>query len=177
MKTALAAACVMLAACNPQPNQNRGAATPIPSSTAMPPLTVTGHGAGKRPAVFFGQSGNRKLYQIEAQSYSSRSAQSTAQATFKEPTVTFYDKDGTKMTARAPVATLVGDTVTLSGGVRAATDSGLTLTCDRLAYDKSSGMLHGFGHVRITGMQGGQRQVLTGNAFTSDVRLTHMVMR
>jgi hypothetical protein len=38
-------------------------------------------------------------------------------------------------------------------------------------------MLHGTGGVRITGVQGGQQQVLTGNAFTSNVKLTQMTMR
>jgi len=61
--------------------------------------------------------------------------------------------------------------------VHAKTSTGLNLTCDRLTYDQHTGLLHGEGHVQITGMQGGQQQVLTGNSFTSDIKLTQMVMK
>jgi LPS export ABC transporter protein LptC len=173
------AAALLLAACNPQP-QHAARATSTPSATAsgMPALKITGQGTAKHPVVITGQSGNRKLYQLVTHSYSSRSAQNIAQGTFQQPTVTFYDKDGTKLTAQAPTASLQGGKqVVLSGGVHAKTSTGLTLTCDRLTYDQNSGMLHGEGNVRVTGMQGGQQQMLTGNSFTSDVKLTQMVMK
>ena len=180
MKRIWCAAALVLSACNPQPKHiTQNAATPSPSPSGMPALKITGQGTAKHPAVFTGQSGNRKVYQLVTRSWSSRSAQSIAQGTFKEPTVTFYDKDGTKMTAKAPVASLQGNgkEVILSGGVHAKTNTGLDLACDRLTYDQSTALLHGDGHVRITGMQGGQQQELTGNSFTSDIKLTQMVMK
>jgi LPS export ABC transporter protein LptC len=177
MKRVWLCAALALAACNPQP-QHTLQATPSPSPTGVPALKITGQGTSKHPITVTQTSGKRKLYQLVTHSYTSRSAQSIAQGTFQRPTVTFYDKDGTKMTAKAPVATLQGGKqVILSGGVHATTSTGLNLTCDRLTYDQNSGMLHGEGHVRITGMQGGQQQMLTGNSFTSDVKLTQMVMK
>jgi LPS export ABC transporter protein LptC len=174
----LSATLIALAACNPQPAHVTNA-TPSPTASGMPALTITGHGTQKQPVRIVQQSGNRKVYQLVTRSYTSRSAQTIAQATFQEPTVTFYDKDGTKLTAQAPKASLQqgGKQVLLYGGVHATTSTGLNLTCDRLTYDQKSGLLHGQGNVRITGMQGGQQQVLTGNSFTSDVKLTQMVMQ
>lgn len=173
------AAALALAACNPQPQHQNGASTPTPAPTGMPPITITGHGAKGAPVSITETSGNRKLYKLVAKSVTSHSAQhAISEGTFKEPTVTFYDKDGTKMTATAPKASLAGGKeVTLTGGVHATTSTGLTLTCDTLTYNQSTAMLHGQGNVRITGMQGGQQQVLTGNTFTSDVKLTQMVIK
>jgi LPS export ABC transporter protein LptC len=170
-------AALALAACNPQPQH--AAATPSPTPTGLPPLTITGHGSKGKPVSITVTSGNRVLYKLVAKSVTSHSAQqSISQGTFQEPKVTFYDKDGTTMTATAPHgSTPNGKEVTLTGGVHAKTSTGLTLTCDRLTYNQSTAMLHGEGHVHITGMQGGQQQELTGNTFTSDVKLTQMVIR
>lgn len=176
----LAVAAALLAACNPQPRQEQRAAvaTATPAS-GLPPLKVTGHGKAGVPARFSEQSGNRKLYEGTARSYVSHSAQNMAQATFQEATVTFYDKDGTSLTATAPQAAVDDRTnqVTLSGGVHARTSSGATLTCDRLSYDRTTSLVTGSGNVRMTAFQNGQREVLTGNTFTSDIKLTRMVMK
>jgi hypothetical protein len=176
----LAVAAALLAACNPQPQhaQRAAVATATPAS-GLPPLKITGHGKAGAPARFSEQSGNRKLYEGTARSYVSHSAQNMAQATFQEATVTFYDKDGTSLTATAPQAAVDDRTnqVTLSGGVHARTSSGATLTCDRLSYDRSTSLVTGSGDVRMTAFQGGQREVLTGNTFTSDIKLTRMVMK
>lgn len=173
------AASIALAACNPQPQHTAENATPSPTASGMPAIVISGHGTTGRPATFTRQSGNRKVYQLVANSYTSRSAANIAQASFAQPTVTFYDKDGTKLTAQAPTASLRagGKQVVLSGGVHARTSTGLNLTCDVLTYDQNTGLLHGDGNVRVTGTQGGQQQVLTGNSFTSDVKLTQMVMK
>ena len=167
----------VLCGCNPQAPHTNAPPSPAATSTAVPPLTVTGNGTAHRPAVITQQNGNRKVYQIISKSYVSHSAQNVMQATFARPTVTFYAKDGTKLTATAPSAGVQnGKAVVLSGGVRATTSSGLTLTCDELTYDQKSETIDGRGNVHITGMQGGARQELTGNHFTSDVRLTNMVI-
>ncbi len=171
---------VALGGCNPQPAQNPHA-TPAasPTATGLPPLRITGHGSGSKPVSAGAQAGNRKLYHLVAKSYTSHSARTITQAAFQEATVTFYDKDGTTLSAQAPAATIddKAKQVVLTGGVHAKTSTGLTLTCDRLTYSQNSGMLHGVGNVHVTGAQGGQQEVLTGNEFTSDVKLTRMVMK
>lgn len=167
---------LLLAACNPQP-----AHAPVRASASVTPTapayTVTGHGTNGKPARIFEQNGNRKVYQIVTPSYASKSAQNMAQAQFAHPTVTFYGKDGSTMTATAPQAAVrSGKQVVLSGGVQAKTSTGMTLTCDELTYDQHTETIDGTGHVRITGMQGGTAQTLTGSHFTSDVKLTNMVI-
>lgn len=169
-----------LAGCNPQPQQTPHA-TPAPSATpsGLPPLKITGRGVKGQPVRIVQQSGSRKVYELTSKSYVSRSAQSIAQATFQQAAVTFYDKDGTTLSARAPSATIDDKNrkVVMTGGVHATTSTGLTMTCDRLIYDQATALLHGDGNVVITGNQGGQQQTLTGNSFTSDVKLTRMVMK
>jgi len=172
-----------LTACNPQPKNvtaSQAPATAAPAApSGLPPLHIVQKGNGKQPVRIVQSAGNRRLYELTAASSVSRSAQAMAQASFQQPTVVFYDKTGTQLRAQAPTATVDQRTrqVTMSGGVHATTSTGLTLVCDRLVYDRASGMIHGEGNVRMTGMQGGSRTVLTGNAFDSDVTLTQMRMR
>ena len=171
-------AAAALTACNPQPVRNP-APTPSPSPQGVPPLKITGHGTAQSPVRTFEQAGNRKVYELLARSYVSRSAHNVAQATFREATVTFYDNDGSSLTAQAPQAAVDerSKQVTLSGGVQAHTSTGATLTCDRLTYDRGTGMIAGSGNVRMTADQNGSREVLTGNTFTSDIKLTRMVIK
>lgn len=175
------AAAALLAGCNPQPqHQPGGTPTSSPTPEGLPPLKITGHGSAHHPVRVVGQrAGGGKAYELIAQSYESHSVRSITQATFQQTQVTFYDQDGTTLQAQAPQARLDDRSkqVILLGGVHAKTSTGLTLTCDRLVYDDATGMLHGSGNVRMTGNQGGQQQVLTGNSFTSDVKLTRMTMR
>jgi len=182
MKAAYKGAClaaVCLCACNPQPARTRaGVRTAAPSPTPLPPLLIRGRGTATQPVSMVHQAGNRRDYELRAASTESRSAQNLAQAKFQQVTVTFFDKDGTRLTASSPAASTDqrGRRVTLSGGVHATTSTGLNLVCDRLTYDQQTALLHGEGHVRITGLQGGQQEVLTGSTFTSDVKLTQMVI-
>jgi LPS export ABC transporter protein LptC len=169
---------VCLAGCNPQPEHPER--TPAPQSTsALPPLRIIGRGTAQSPVRIGEQAGNRMLYRLQARSYESRSVANVAQAQFQHAQVTFYDKDGTTLEAAAPVATVDEKSrqVVLSGGVHATTSTGLRMTCQTLAYDRVTGLLHGTGNVRITGDQNGSRETLTGNAFTSNVKLTRMVMK
>ncbi len=169
MRRAIGAVAVVtaLAACNPQPPRHVGRATPAPSptQTGVPPLQITGRGTRLQPVRIVAQSGNRKLYRLLAKSYVSNAAQAGAQATFSQADVTFYASNGTTMQAQAPKATLDEHrkAVMMSGGVHATTSTGSTLTCDRLRYDRSTGTITGEGNVRITGTQGGSREVLMGN--------------
>lgn len=178
VKSTLALLAALLAGCNPQPQKNV-APTPSPTPQGVPPLKITGQGTARAPVRTFEQSGNRKLYQLLARSYISHSAQNTAQATFKEATVTFYDKDGTTLTAQSPQASVDERTkrVTLTGGVQARTSTGATLTCDTLSFNHQTNQLNGDGHVRMTANQNGTQEVLTGNTFTSDINLTRMVIK
>lgn len=168
-----------LTACNPQPLRSPVAATPSPTPQGVPPLKITGHGTAQSPVRTFEQSGNRRIYELLARSYVSRSAHNVAQAKFQQATVTFYDKDGSSLTAQAPQASVDERTkqVTLSGGVHARTTTGAALTCDTLTYNRATGMLAGNGSVRMTADQNGSHEVLTGNSFTSDIKLTRMVVK
>lgn len=171
---------VFAAGCNPQPQHAaQPSATPSTGASGLPPLKITGYSGPGKPVTITQQTGNRKEYQLVAKSLTSRSTQSVGQATFQQAAVTFYGKDGTTLVAHAPTARIDEKhrAVVMTGGVHATTGNGMTLTCDRLTYDQQSSLLHGEGNVRITGMQGGQQQVLTGNTFTSDVKLTNMVMK
>ena len=175
----IAAALLLGAAgCNPQPQRNANA-TPAPSGTptGVPPLKITGHGTAGQPVRFVQQTGNRKQYELVAKSLVSHSAQSGGETTFQQAVVTFYDKDGTTLVARAPSAKIDQrkKQVLMTGGVHAKSSKGMTMTCDRLTYDQATGLLHGQGNVHITA-QGGQEEA-TGNSFTSDVKLTKMVMK
>lgn len=178
----LAALCVVLAAagCNPQPAKT-SAATPSPAATpsGLPPITITGHGSAGRPVHIVEQSGNRKEYAIDARSIRGNAGQNIAQSSVRQATVTFYGKDGSTMTARAPSASIDEHSklVTLSGGVAARNSAGATLTCRTLAYDSGSGLLTGTGDVVITVSQSGGSEHFTGNRFTSDIRMTRLVMR
>jgi LPS export ABC transporter protein LptC len=174
----LALLAALLAGCNPQPQKNL-APFHSPTPQGVPPLKITGQGTARAPVRTFEQSGNRKLYELLARSYVSHSAQNAAQATFQQATVTFYDKDGTSLTAQAPQAAVDERTkrVTLTGGVRVRTSTGATLTCDRLIYNHQTNQLNGDGNVRMTAVQNGAQEVLTGGSFTSDINLTRMVIK
>lgn len=166
------------AGCNPQTRIARS--TPTPSaSPGLPPLKITGRSAAGHLVSIVQQSGNRKQYALVAKSVVSRSEQNIAQATFHTTTVTFYDKDGTSLTATAPQASVDqrNHLVTLTGGVTAHTSTGAALTCDRLAYDSRTELISGAGNVRMTAIQNGSREVMTGDSFTSDIKLTRLVMR
>ncbi len=180
-----AAALILLAVtggCNPRPHRlsSLGAsATPLAAGNPVPPLRIIGRGTAHHPVRIVEQRGNRKLYQLLAASYDSRSSASVTQATFHDARVTFYARNGQTLLARAPIATVDDrrEQVNLSGGVHGRSSSGETLTCDRLTYDRKTGLLHGEGNVRITGAQGGSKTTLSGNSFESDVTLTQMRMR
>lgn len=178
MGFAAAGLLVPASGCNPQPARApSSSAHPGSSPEGVPALDITGRGTHAKPVRMSGQNGNRKTYQLLAKAYTAHSAQNLTQAQFAQPTVTFFAKDGTRMTATSPTAAVQGGKhVVLSGGVHAKTSTGLTLSCDTLTYNQKTEMLEGEGNVRITGMQGGAQQLLTGNHFTSDVKLTNLVI-
>lgn len=176
---ALLALAPLQASCNPQPqHQPGGTQTPSAAPSGLPPLEILGKGTNSQPLkISQYDSRNRKVYVVLAQSYAGHSAENFDQAVFAQATVTFYDKDGSRLQATAPDAAIRNKQVILSGGVHARTSTGLNLTCDRLTYDQTTSLLYGEGNVRIAGMQGGQQELLTGSTFTSDVKLTQMVVK
>ncbi|HEY8296420.1 MAG TPA: LPS export ABC transporter periplasmic protein LptC [Candidatus Baltobacteraceae bacterium] len=181
MKRVWLLAALALAGCNPQPQHALQAApttTPSAAATTLP-IRIVGKGTAKRQIVIGEQQGNRKLYELHAKSYVSKSTQTTAEARFSQTHVTFFGKDGSTLLAAAPVATVDERRreVVMTGGVRATSSTGMTLTCDQLTYYSKSGMLHGEGNVRITKLAGGTLTSATGNSFDSDVKLTRMVMQ
>lgn len=171
-----------LVACNPAPttSSHAPATSPRPTATgALPPLRITGKGSKRRPVTIVERQGNRVLYRLTADSYESTSTHTVAQATFFTTHVTFYDPKGATLDARAP-QTFVDERrrqVTMSGSVHAQSSSGLTLTCDRLIYDRAAGRIHGSGNVLILGNQSGSETTAHGNEFDSNITLTQMVMK
>lgn len=185
MKITLPVICclVLLTACNPTPRTARGTATPAlrPSlaATGLPPLRIKGNGTARNPVRIVAAQGNRRLYELLANSEEARSSSAIAQATFHVARVTFYDRGGSTLRATAPIAFLDDrhQQVILDGGVHATTSAGLSLLCNRLTYNRGSGTIHGEGNVVITGMQSGTQTTLTGSSFDSDVNLASMRMR
>ncbi|HEY5257003.1 MAG TPA: LPS export ABC transporter periplasmic protein LptC [Candidatus Baltobacteraceae bacterium] len=160
-------------ACNPQPGGNaRGTPTPAPSAIGAPPLRIT----GKLTHPIVAQRGNRRLYQLAARNYDGISPQGAARTTFYGADITFYDKRGSTLEARAPQAVVeqARHTVTMSGGVVAHSSAGLLLTCTTLVYDSGKETIHGEGNVRASNRQGA---TITGNRFDSDVALDHIRIR
>ena len=168
------------AGCNPRPpkampSPATGPAKPRTSASPLV-LKISGRGTANRPIHLFQQVHNRVDYDVLASSYESKGPQGSARAVFQQALVTFRDKQGGKIAAKAPQAVVdqAANTVTLMNGVHARTSSGMTLECTQLVYDRATGMLHGTGNVVVTDPKGFRA---TGSSFDSDISLTHMRMR
>ena len=174
---------LLLAACNPVPQHPfRATPTPVPNATpgnGLPPIVIRGSGTATRPIRIVEKQDNRRVYELLAASYVSHSSQTVSEATFSRTSVTFFDKNGSRLQAQAPVARVdqARKQVILTGGVHARNDRGLTLVCDRLTYDRGTGHVHGEGHVQVLDARGSPPSVVTGNTFDSDVNLTRMQIR
>jgi hypothetical protein len=173
-------ACIVFAACTPQPH--RGAAvTPTPSASpasTVPPLDITAQGSAEHPITIAQKRDNRIEYVLTALRSQGTAAQGVGSGTFYTATVVFYGRSGEKLTAKSPRA-LVSQadkeqTVRMVGGVIATTANGQTLRCNELTYGDGDKMLHGDGNVIVTGSNGMR---LTGNHFDSDINLTNVQMR
>ncbi|GAC1354990.1 MAG: hypothetical protein NVSMB31_15330 [Vulcanimicrobiaceae bacterium] len=143
----------------------------------MPPITIHSHGKNNEPVRIVEQQGNKKIYELQAQSTeSSMESQSQFRGTFSKTHVTFYAADGSSLVGDAPLTTIDKATqqVVMQGGVRGKTSDGMVLRCDTLQYDRATGSLHGSGNVHIISSQG---YSLTGGSFTSDLKLTHVHMQ
>jgi LPS export ABC transporter protein LptC len=164
----------MLAACNPKPGR---APSPVPSArNRLPWLHVTQSGTARQPLELVEQRGNRRQYMLIANSEESSGAGGTTVGTWFDARVTFYERDGRKLFARArrAVVNQRDDTLTLIGNVQARTDSGTTLTCGRLRYDQRTDRIHGQDHVVITNAKGLRA---TGDRVDSNLALSQAVLR
>jgi hypothetical protein len=173
---AAAACAAVLAGCNPQAPKT--AKTPAPAHQAPTPLPlhITGQGTIHRPVRLIQQIQNRVEYELVTNSYESTGAQGRELAVARDATITFHDRKGITLTARAPQAILdeKANTITLLNDVHGRTSSGITLTCDRLVYDRKAQLFHGYGNVVIINANGFRG---TGSKFDSDVALSHVRMQ
>ncbi|MDP9017002.1 MAG: hypothetical protein M3N19_01610 [Candidatus Eremiobacteraeota bacterium] len=147
------------------------------ASSGLPPITIHSHGKSNEPVRIVEQQGNKKIYELQAQSTeSSMESQSQFRGTFSKTHVTFYGSDGSNLVGDAPLTTIDKATqrVVMQGGVVGKTNDGMILRCDELQYNRSTGQLHGIGNVHIISAQG---YSLTGGSFTSDLKLTHVHMQ
>jgi LPS export ABC transporter protein LptC len=89
---------------------------------------------------------------------------------FKENVLIFFKGRTPRLTVTAPTAVLdeVSHDVALSGGVRATTTAGVTLTSDSMTYDEKSRLLTALGHV-VAMEPGGN--MLTGRRAIADLDL------
>ncbi|MHB8140202.1 MAG: hypothetical protein ACYDHD_02920 [Vulcanimicrobiaceae bacterium] len=176
MKRSAALIFALLAACAPSPKHQSASPTPTPGVSGAPPLLVTGAGTRNHPVRIVQQRGNRTLYELTARSYTSRSANGMATATFHRVHITFYGHHGHRLLAAAPQAYVdeARKLVTMTGGVTARSNDGLVLRCRRLTYDQAGGMLHGRGDVYIVDRHGMRA---SGSRFDSNVSFTRMQMQ
>jgi LPS export ABC transporter protein LptC len=176
---AVLAMLALLAGCNPKPPGISSASPSVsPSATPnLPPLIVTGQGTAAQPIrILQSTKENRVQYELLARSLQSSGSPGTERITFSTVHVTFHGKDGSQLEADAPKALIDqrANTVTLSGGVRARNNAGMTLLCDTLTYNRDTEMIGGTGHVAITNKNGLRAD---GSRFDSDIALTHTRMQ
>lgn len=164
-----------MAACSPRPPAQLASPRPSPRGRG-PWLHITGSGTARQPIRFVATSrDNRKEYDLVARSYESNGAQGASIATFSIVHVTFYGKGGALVSnAAKAIVDEAANTITLAENVHARSNSGMTLTCDTLRYDRTTQMVHGEGHVVMTNAQGMRA---TGNSVDTDITLTRARMQ
>jgi len=151
-------------------------ATPVPAATASPvPVHVTSSGNG-RYTILTEMKHQRTIYIVRARSFVADTAAGRSAAgngTFDAPEITFVDRNGARTVADAPKAVLssADKSVLMTGGVRARSQDGTVLACDRLRYDGNSERIHGDGHVV---MQTPAGLTLTGDELDGDARLQNV---
>ena len=150
--------------------------SPGPAATSIP---IRFHSAskGKNYVSLSKEVGDRKVYDLRAVSETGQYlGRDTGRSDFTEPVVTFYERSGGRIVARAPAGTIVekDKTVRMSGGVTAKTDDGKTLASDTLRYDDETQQLDGDGNVSLTTPAG---EKLTGDAFQWNLRTGKLDMQ
>lgn len=168
-------------ACSPKPQAggpSGGAPSPGASSSALPPITVRSHGNAREPVRSIYQQGNRKIYELVANSTeSTMPSKNQFRGVFLKTHITFYLPDGSTLVGQAPVTVVdrSAQTVTMQNGVHGRTTDGVVLTCNQLVYSQATGQLHGTGNVHI--VKSSEGLSMTGGSFTSDLKLTQVHMQ
>ncbi len=178
--TATALLAALLSACNrPPPPPAAAAPVPTPSPTLVP-VHVTSSGSSGQQTILSEMKDNRTIYVVRALSFVADSVNGPAAAgsgsgsgSFVKPQITFVDRSGAKTVADAPEAVLTGadKSVLMTGGVRARSQDGNVLSCDRLRYDGATERIHGDGHVVVTTPSG---MTLVGDEMDGDARLDNV---
>ncbi len=152
-------------------------AAPAAGTSPTPvPLHVTSSGNGRYTTLTEMKRG-RRLYTIRATSFVADTIDGGGgNGSFDAPQITFVDRTGGTTVATAPKAVLTGadKSVLMTGGVRARSQDGNVLHCDRLRYDGQSERVHGDGHVRLETPAG---FVLVGDTIDGDARLRDVTVR
>jgi hypothetical protein len=177
----LAALLLALAAgCAPPAPRAAPAGSASPAAISTPTLVPvhivsSGNGAGSFITVSEIKS-RRKIYTIRATSFTADTAagqSATGSGEFEQPHITFLDRSGAQTIADAPKAVLTSadKSVLMTGGVRARSQDGNVLSCDRLRYDGTTERIHGDGHVVMRTPSG---LMLVGDEIDGDVRLQNV---
>jgi len=178
-----AAVLVVLAGCAhgaPAPAPSPSPHHASPGATATPvPVHVTSVGNGTAATILTEVKQGRTLYTVRASSFDADSADEAGGAgngSFVDPEITFFARDGGRTVTDAPKAVLTGadKSVLMTGGVRARSQDGNVLHCDRLRYDGQTERVHGDGHVRLQTPSG---LVLVGDTLDGDARLRNVLVR
>lgn len=180
---AACSAAVILAACGAPPSPV--ASTPAPS--AAPQARPTGAATSEPVHIETNSSGDKYItvvqrvndgsskrtrvaYRLRALSSQADIVGAQSVVTFEQPHIAFLDRQGKTLNADAPQAKITqrDKSVVMSGGVHARAEDGSVLSCDTLRYDGRTEMLHGAGHVVLSGPSD---LTLTGNYLEGDIRL------
>jgi len=181
LRGAGAAALVLVAGCAhaSAPKPSPSGAAPIAGATPTPvPVHVMSLGNGSVTTLTEMKHG-RKLYTIRAAQFVAdtvNDAGGLGNGSFDAPTITFIDRNGGETVATAPKAELRGadKSVLMTGGVRARSQDGNVLHCDRLRYDGRTERVHGTGHVVLVTPSG---LTLMGDTLDGDSRLRDVLVR
>ncbi len=136
--------------------------SPQPTATKTPlAIKITSRHVGSRFVTLTKEKENRKVYTLLADSETGQYVGAdSGTSTFANPHITFYGKNGQRLAAVAPTGTIVekDKTILMSGGVKAHTNDGKTLTSDQMRYADATETLYGDGNVVITTPAGDRLQ-------------------
>jgi LPS export ABC transporter protein LptC len=170
---ALGAFLILLTGCGGKGPESAPSPSPSPAPTrTFLPIKLRSTSVGSKYIYLTKQKNNRKVYVLRADSQTGEYfGQNTGRSDFTHPHVTFFDAQGRTMVADAPRGTVLekDKSVVMSGGVRARTQAGMTLSCDTLHYNDETQMMHGEGNVVLTSPEGEQ---LRGERIDADLHLS-----
>ena len=174
-RTELLLAFVLVTACS-RPAASPQATPSGPPMTPTPlPLHIVSSGNGQFTTLSE-MKDRRTIYIVRAKSFVADTAAghtTTGRGEFVEPHITFVDHNGAKTVADAPKAVLTSadKSVLMTGGVRAQSQDGNVLSCDRLRYDGQTERIHGDGNVIMRTPAG---LTLVGDVIDGDARLQNV---